>query len=134
MSTETQLDLLKSAAPSTLVTVGEIERVCGLLRENGEWMTAKDIALALHQPPAFERRVRAIASAAVPQIVSFPGSPGYKLWQHCSVEEINHCIEAFQSQGNDMLKRAVLYSKAYHSRYRGETSQPTSHEQSPLHR
>ena len=57
--------------------------------------------------------------AAMPQIVSYPGSPGYRLFQHCTIEEINHCIKAFESQGRDMLKRAVVYRQAYHRRFRG---------------
>ena len=52
-------------------------------------------------------------------IVSFPGSPGYKLWANCSVEEINHAIEAFESQARDMIKRANLFRRAYHRRFRG---------------
>ena len=89
----------------------EKERVPG-------WFTAAEIAERMGDDTT-DRRVRKLASAACPGVVSFPGSPGYKLWQQCSVEEINHCIEAFESQGSDMLKRSVLYRQAYHRRFRG---------------
>lgn len=82
------------------------------------WLTAKQIAGQMGED-ATERWVRKVASAAAPAVVSYPGSPGYKLWQLCSVEEISHCIESFESQGKDMFKRSVLYRRAYHARFRG---------------
>lgn len=82
------------------------------------WMTANQIAGQMGDDVT-ERAVRKVASAAAPAVVSFPGSRGYKLWQLCSVEEINHCIESFESQGKDMFKRAILYRRAYHARFRG---------------
>lgn len=95
-------------------------------REPG-WLTAKEIANRLgmretesdEPTDSSERHVRKIASAAAPVVVSYPGSPGYKLWNLCTVAEINHCIEAIESQAKDMLKRAVLYRQAYHKRFRG---------------
>lgn len=88
------------------------------LKDAHGWLTAKQIAGQMG-PEATERWVRKVASVAAPAVVSFPGSPGYKLWQLCSVEEINHCIESFESQGKDMFKRAILYRTAYHRRFRG---------------
>lgn len=90
------------------------------LAANG-WMTAAQIASQL--PDTSDRWVRKIASAAAPDVVSYPGSPGYKLWAACTVAEIGHAIEAFESQGKDMIKRAVVYRQAYHRRYR--TPPPT---------
>lgn len=89
------------------------------VRQDG-WLTAAEIGAKLG---ISDRAVRKIASAACPAVVSFPGSPGYKLWALCTVEEIGHCIEAFESQGKDMIKRAVTYRQAYHRRYR---TAPTS--------
>lgn len=86
-------------------------------RKRNGWMTAEEIAAKMEGAP--ERKVRKIASAAAPQVVSFPGSPGYKLWGACSVEEINHAIAAFEAQATDMIKRANLYRAAYHRRFRG---------------
>lgn len=107
---------LKLPAPE--VTTEEIAQLVAVLDEAGAWMTAKEIAAKIGGETN-ERSVRAIASAACPAVVSFPGSRGYKLWQLCEVGEIDHCIEAFESQGRDMLKRAVLYRQAYHRRFRG---------------
>ncbi len=126
MSGAGELDL---NLPEPEVSPAEVEQLVAILfaaadelGDDGEplngWLTAKKIAARIGEGST-DRRVRKIASAAAPAVVSFPGSRGYKLWQLCSVEEINHCIEAFESQGRDMLKRSVLYRRAYHKRFRG---------------
>jgi hypothetical protein len=86
-------------------------------RESG-WLTAVEIA-ALIGGEIDDRRVRKIASAARPAVVSFPGSKGYKAWELCTIDEAGHCIETFESQGSEMIKSAVLYRQAYHRRFRG---------------
>ena len=91
--------------------------------KRGGWATAAELAAQLGEDFS-DRWVRKVASAAVPAIVSFPGSRGYKLWQLCTVEEVAHCIESFESQGSDMIKRAVLYRRAYHRRFRGAPEEP----------
>lgn len=109
--------------PEPAVKAVEVEAFVAVLRgakvpeEAKGWLTAAQIA-ALREGWT-ERKVRAIASVACPVVVSFPGSPGYKLWALCSVEEIHHCIEAFESQGRDMYRRALTYRRAYHRRFRG---------------
>lgn len=88
------------------------------LQANG-WMTAAQIASQLEG--ISDRKVRKIAGAAAPAVVSFPGSPGYKLWATCTVDEINHAIASFEAQGSDMIKRANLYRRAFHRRFRGSS-------------
>lgn len=104
--------------PEPEVSAAEIEQLVGILRTRGDWATAKEIAAQIGEG-ASERSVRQVASAACPSVVSFPGSRGYKLWQLCTIEEIDRCIAAFESQGKDMFKRAVRYRQAYHRRFRG---------------
>ncbi len=112
------VDELPIELPDPEVSVEEVQLLVAVLREAGGWVTAKEIAVLMGEG-ANERSVRLIASAACPAVVSYPGSRGYKLWQLCEIAEINHCIEAFESQGSDMIKRAVLYRQAYHRRFRG---------------
>lgn len=122
MNTELDLGLKTSASA---VSPDEVETVVAVLATAPArgWMTAHEIAAALNKDqPSFERRVRAIASAAAPEIVSYPGSPGYKLWDRCSVEEIDHAINAFETQGKDMIKRAHIYRLAYHRRHRNRAA------------
>lgn len=109
---------LPLALASPEVSTEEVELLIAVLRAEGDWLTAKEIAARMGEGVS-DRTVRLIASAACPAVVSFPGSKGYKLWQRCEVGEIHHCIEAFESQGRDMIKRAVLYRQAYHRRFRG---------------
>lgn len=115
MQTAAELPL---TLPEPEISEAEIERLVAVLREAGGWLSAKEIAAKIGADVS-DREVRAIASAARPAVVSFPGSKGYKLWQLCTLEEISHCIETFESQGKDMLKSAVLYRQAYHRRFRG---------------
>lgn len=103
---------VKSAAPEA--SPEDVRRLCGVLAGR-EWTTAAELA-GLMGPGWTDRKVRAVARAATPGIVSFPGSPGYKLLRECSLDEINRAIDAFRSQANDMTARAVLYHNAYHAR------------------
>jgi hypothetical protein len=117
MSTEQLTLAVPSPAPK--VKPEQVRAVLVVLRRNRDWMTAPEIAAELgHQTPAFERLVRRCASVAAPSIVSYPGSPGYKFWDFCSVEEIDHCINSFEAQGKDMIKRANVYRLAYHRKHR----------------
>ena len=108
--------------PKPAIGPEDIGRVVDVLKGALGWMTAKEIAERLYgaASPSLERKIRAIASAAAPQIVSYPGSPGYRLWTaELPMAEISHCIDALQAQGQDMIRRANVYRAAYHRRYRG---------------
>lgn len=112
-----------------LLVLRSSERICAavLLSERDQqrlkrgWLTAREIAVEMFgfETETAQRRVRAIASAARPAVVSFPGSLGYNLWERCTLEEINHGIESLESQGKDMIRQANVYRVAYHRRFRG---------------
>jgi hypothetical protein len=103
--------------PAPKVSVAQVEALVAVLTGKG-WVEAAELARQLGEKWS-DRKVRAVARAAAPGIVSYPGSPGYKIWGECSVEEIDHAIAAFESQANDMTARALLYRNAYHRRFRG---------------
>lgn len=131
MTGQAELPLRHSAAPE--VSIADVERLVKVLSNAGKQLTASEIALQVYGLVTEDnkRKIRAVAAAARPRIVSFPGSPGYKLWEACTIEEINHCIETFNSSGREALKIAVTYSLALHRRYRGgragsEALQPAS--------
>jgi hypothetical protein len=88
--------------------------LCGILRAANAWLTAGELATIA--PEYNERRVRAIANSAGSRILSFPGSPGYRLASQATVTEINHAIEAIEAQARAMLKRSIELRRAYHSR------------------
>lgn len=113
---QTEIDFDTKVEKTPTATVGEVARLVELLRGAG-WQTAED--LSVRSGGWSDRKVRRVASAAVPGVVSYPGSPGYCLWDECTIDEINHAIEAFESQARDMAARALIYRQAYHARYRG---------------
>ncbi len=104
--------------PAPAVSEADVAQLVAVLREAGDWLTAKECA-ALMGDGVTDRAGRAIASAARPVVVSFPGSKGYKLWQLCTIAEVSHCIATFESQGSEMIKMAVLYRQAFHKRFSG---------------
>jgi hypothetical protein len=103
--------------PAPKVSIANVEALAAVLTGKG-WVDAAELARLLGDKWT-DRKVRAVARASAPGIVSYPGSPGYKLWAECSVEEIDRAITAFESQAADMTVRAVLYRNAYHRRFRG---------------
>ncbi|MCX6952590.1 MAG: hypothetical protein NTV51_10570 [Verrucomicrobia bacterium] len=118
-SAQLELDYSAPAPPAApQVTPEQVEQLVAVLRDAGDWISAKDIAAKMGED-VDDRDVRAIASIARPVVVSFPGSPGYKLWGLCTVAEITRCIHAFHSQGSDMIKCAVVYRVAYHKHFGG---------------
>lgn len=115
-----QLQLVKSPAPA--ISPDEVQRLLGALVDAGERQTAAELSVRMFGSvtEGLKRRVRAIAGAARPRVVSFPGSNGYQLWERCTVEEIQHGIEAMEAQGKDMIRDANVYRMAYNRRYRGK--------------
>lgn len=100
------------------VSLADVERLAGALA-GGSWMTAADLAAVIYGAPteANKRRVRAVASAAAPGVVSFPGSPGYKLLGACTADELHACVDSYASQSDDMRRRRDLYRRALFRRH-----------------
>lgn len=113
---------VREKAPA--VSPEDVRRLVSILRSSGAWMTRRELAAAFGGEEVADRKVRAIAEVAAPVVVSWPGSPGYRHWDACSVEEINHCIEAFESSGRKQFQRAHVYRRAYHRRFRASASEP----------
>lgn len=106
--------ILAISSPAPKIKPEEIERVIDILRVYGKWLTAAEIADI--EPTFNERRIRAIAQAAADRVLSFPGSPGYRLFRQATIEEISRAIEATEHQAHEMLKRSIALRRAYHSR------------------
>jgi hypothetical protein len=77
-----------------------------------DWTTTAGL-LSLLPPGWTERRVR-LAASVEPEILSFPGSPGYKLTGDATPEEIHRAVDTLQSQARCMFVRAQAYSSWYH--------------------
>ena len=113
-----EIDFSTPVAKPPVATTDDVQCLVGLLKGKG-WLKAEHLA-AISGGALTDRKVRRIARAARPGVVSYPGSPGYKLWEECSVEEINHAIAAFDSQAKDMIACGHIYRMAYHARFRGQ--------------
>lgn len=103
------------AAP--VATTEEVEWLVGLLEGKG-WLTAAKLE-AIAQGTKNDRKIRAIARAATPGIFSYPGSPGYKMFRECSIEEVRHGLAAMDSQIRDMTVRRACYERAFHAKSGG---------------
>lgn len=106
----------KPVQPSAGATIEEVERVVGVLQV-GIWMTAAEIAAQLGLEPTEnnKRKVRAVAEAARPGIVSYPNSTGYKLAKLCTQEEWAACLSAWASYRRRIAQTEALYQTAYHN-------------------
>lgn len=104
---------MSASAPN--VTVADVARLVQAL-EGGAWMTAAELAAVLSgaATESSKRRIRAIASAAGSGVVSYPGSPGYRLWKACTVKDLHACVAAYSSQADEMRRRRDLYRVRLH--------------------
>ena len=119
MGAAVQAELLpKASSPAPAVTADEVQRLVEILRSTGAWMTRRELASVFGGEEIADRKIRAIAEVAAPVVVSWPGSPGYRHWDACTVAEISHCIDAFESSGKKQFQRAHVYRRAYHQRFR----------------
>jgi len=79
----------------------EVARLIQILDKRG-WLTAAQLSQATGHP---DRKIRSIASAT-PKILSYPGSPGYKLTRQATAEEIDKAI-TLKTQGQTMIARYI---------------------------
>lgn len=100
-----------SAAPA--VTARDVERLVEVLAAAPDWLPAEALANALFgkSSETTKRKVRAIANAAGAAVFSFPGSPGYRLWERCSLEELQHGLDAWDAQIRDMRLRSFHFRR-----------------------
>ena len=76
------------------------------------WMTAAQISAATGWT---DRAVREVASGS-DQVISYPGSPGYKLLQDCTVEEYHHYREARRAQAREMVGKVIRTDRIFYRR------------------
>ncbi|HEY0966968.1 MAG TPA: hypothetical protein VGD88_06235 [Opitutaceae bacterium] len=101
------------------ITARDVQRLVAVLGEQTEWATAAELAVLIYGTPSEsnKRRIRLAAAAAGDGVVSYPGSPGYKLWRHCTFEEKYACPASFNAQITDMKIRRDMYRARLHREY-----------------
>ncbi len=94
--------------PSATATIEEVERLVNTLREHGK-QTATQVCQKWGLLPTEnnKRKIRAIAEAARPGIISFPSSAGYKLASDCTIDELNAAVNAWDS----IIRKATVTKK-----------------------
>lgn len=96
----------RAAAPSQ-----DPAELADWLRGRG-WLTAEQIHLALGWS---DRRVRKAASQS-DEVISWPGSPGYKLLADCTREEYDRFRNATRHQAREMLGRVIRADRRFFGR------------------
>jgi hypothetical protein len=105
MTTQPELLFAPPRQPSTAERIAELVEA---LRGRG-WTTASVLAgLGFN-----DRELRDLVEHADGRILSFPGSPGYRLFDEASLKEINRSA-ALRSQGRTMLRRWIAYQRRLH--------------------
>jgi hypothetical protein len=103
-----QLELTLHKAPST--SPEEVERFVSLLFDNGGWMTAEMVGVLTTWS---DRKCRALAARSAGRIIS--GNNGYKHARHVTPDELNEFYGRMVKQGKEMIRRAILARRVYHS-------------------
>jgi hypothetical protein len=78
------------------------------LRGKG-WLTAEQLGLALGWS---DRRVRKAASQS-DEVISYPGSPGYKLLSECTREEYDRFRNVTRHQAREMIGRVLRADRRF---------------------
>jgi hypothetical protein len=108
---QAQLDLFAPPAPPA----GEIDRLLEYLAARPEWIPAKQLLADLGFS---DRKVRQLAEQSEARIISYPGSPGYRHFHHCTTDELAHAADAHISQGRRQIARGLRIRKRAHETIR----------------
>jgi hypothetical protein len=109
--TPQQLELsISQKAPE--VSPDEIDLMINALRGKG-WQTTTQLGAATWNE---KRKLRVIAAASDGRIVSYPGSPGYKLFDECVPEDFLRGDRANRRQAKKMLTRWTRILRRMHER------------------
>ena len=106
MTTQTLLPFRTAAS----TPANDARMLTTLLAVESRWMTAAELRCCLNWN---DRRIRAAAEAADGEVLSGPGSPGYKLTRDATPEEMG-VVGTFESQAKRMLARAVAIRRRWH--------------------
>jgi hypothetical protein len=110
MSLQLDLDFQpRTPVGEFIITPAEVKWFIDRVRGNG-WVTAVQLGANTESQ---KRKLRAIAEAAGDGIVSYPGSPGYKLLDACNLQELRHGDHAMRSQLKKMAKWKPIWRRMH---------------------
>jgi hypothetical protein len=113
MNPPAQLDLF--APRPAPAPPSDIERLLAYLTTHSGWVPAKQLLADLGFS---DRKVRQLAEQSDALVVSWPGSPGYRHFSHCTAEELAHAADAHISQGRRQIGRGLRIRKRAHQTIR----------------
>ena len=111
MTPDCQPELNLRTKAARAVNRDSVEELCQLLRGR-KWMTAREIQT--YRPQWTERFIRALAEWSQRRVLSYPGSPGYRLTEELSAQEIemlDHAGNSMISQGRQMARRGIGFRR-----------------------
>jgi hypothetical protein len=94
-----QLNLIR--LPALRVSSREVLQFCARLQGKG-WQTSTQLGAKTERE---KRHLRLIAELSDGAIVSYPGSPGYKLFDECEPEDFRHGRYATRAQIRKMFEK-----------------------------
>jgi len=103
-----QLDMVFTKPAATDPAVADLVE---FLRGKG-WMTRRQISAATGWN---DRKVRELASAA-DEVISYPGSPGYRLIADCTADDYHAYRNARLSQARDMARKVIRTDRIFFRR------------------
>jgi hypothetical protein len=104
-----QAELFPPKAPKVLDS--DVAKVLQILVGNG-WLTSGQIQALTGW---HERYVRAVANASRGRVLSYPGSPGYKLTIEAAKEEVD-AADILGHQANEMRRRLIEIRNVFYGR------------------
>lgn len=105
-----QLELIP--AKKARVTPRDIAWFCTQLRDADGWRTSTDLGAKTEKE---KRWLRQVAEKSDGAIVSYPGSPGYKLFDKCLPEDFRHGRNATISQTKKMAAKWNRVERRMHA-------------------
>jgi hypothetical protein len=100
--------LLRRRAGGRFTSPERSDYLLSILRD-GRWHTARELKVYGFS----DRELRELVENADGQVFSFPGSPGYKLFDSVTEEEFGQCA-SLKHQAEAMLRRYSRYQRRHH--------------------
>jgi|SRR6187402_1955449 len=125
---QAEMNLRTQAAALAEGIKARVEEFCQLLR--GRCLTAKQVeALRPEWASPDHRQVRLLAAASNGRVLSWPGSPGYRLTAEVAEEElaqIEHGSASLISQGREMIRKGLQLRRIAGARQAARTTPETA--------